>query len=61
MEKHENMTPVEVMDYLRISRTSLHRLMKSGTFPYMKLARKVLFRKADIDRFLESKLVKPKR
>ena len=39
---------------------TLHRLMKSGAFPYIKLARKVLFRKEDIDRFLESKLIKPK-
>jgi excisionase family DNA binding protein len=54
------MTKADVMQYLRISHDTLHRLMRSGAFPYMKLERKVLFRKDDIDRFLESKLVKSK-
>ena len=54
------MTKADVQDYLQISHDTLHRLMKSGSFPYMKLERKVLFRKAEIDRFLESKIIKPK-
>jgi excisionase family DNA binding protein len=61
MDKREFMTQAEVMEYLRVSRTSVHRLMKSGAFPYIKLERKVLFRKRDIDAYLEAHLVNPKR
>jgi len=32
--------------------------MRQKAFPYIKLERKVLFKKADIDRWLESKMVK---
>ena len=58
MDKAVLMTKKEVMEYLRISHDTLHRLMKQRAFPYIKLDRKVLFRKSDIDCFLESKLVK---
>jgi len=58
MKKEGYMTRQDVMEYLQISRMTLHRLMKSHAFPYIKLERKVLFRKADIDKFMESKLVK---
>lgn len=53
------MTKQDVMDYLKISHQTLHRMMKSGAFPYIKLERKVLFRKRDIDAYLEAHLVKP--
>ena len=52
------MTRKEVMQYLRISNDTLHRLMKKNAFPYFKLERKVLFNKRDIDRFLESKIIR---
>lgn len=47
-----------MMEYLRISRGMLDRIMKRRDLPFIKLGKKVLFRKQDIDRFLESKLVK---
>jgi len=52
------MTKQEVLEYLRISHQTLFRLMRKHSFPFIKLDRKVLFRKSDIDKFLESKLVK---
>jgi len=58
MLKEELLTRAQVMEYLKISRTTLQKLMKQKAFPYIKLERKVLFRKKDIDKFLESKLVK---
>jgi len=52
------MTREEVMEYLRISRTSLYWLMKKKAFPYIRLERKLLFKKSDIDAYLEKHLVK---
>ena len=52
------MTKAEVREYLRISRGTLDRIMKSRGLPFIKLEKKVLFRKKDIDRFLEKHLVK---
>lgn len=58
MDKTVLMTKKEVMEYLRISHDTLHRLMKQRAFPYIKLERKVLFKKSDIEKFLESKKVR---
>ncbi len=58
MRKEELLTRDELMDYLKISKGTLYKLMKQKAFPYIKLERKVLFRKKDIDEFLDSKLVK---
>ncbi len=58
MRKEELLTRNDVMDYLKISKGTLYKLMKQKAFPYIKLERKVLFRKKDIDEFLDSKLVK---
>ena len=54
VEKEGFLTREEVMEYLRISRTSLYMLMKSGAFPYYRLERKILFKKSDIDAFMEA-------
>ena len=58
MSPDDIMTKDEVLEYLKISRNILDRLMKNKELPYVKLERRVLFRKKDIDEFLESKLVK---
>ena len=56
MEEDRLLTKKEVQEYLRISRTTLERkVMKE--IPYVKLDRKVLFHKSDIDAWLESKKV----
>jgi excisionase family DNA binding protein len=52
------LTRKEAMEYLRISHGTLHKLMIQHALPYIKLERKVLFRKSEIDKFLESRSVK---
>jgi len=52
------MERAEVMEYLRISRGTLDKLQKRREIPFFKLGKKVVFNKADIDAWLESKRVK---
>ncbi|MDW7759444.1 MAG: helix-turn-helix domain-containing protein [Acidobacteriota bacterium] len=49
-------TKREIAEYLKISLATLERLMKEG-LPHIKLSRRVLFRKADVDAWLESKII----
>jgi excisionase family DNA binding protein len=58
MPTRELLTRSELMEYLRISRGTLDRLMKNRALPFIKLDQKVLFRKKDIDAFLEKRLIK---
>lgn len=58
MNEDDLMTRKQVMEYLKISHQTLHKLMKQKAFPYMKLERKVLFRKSEIDAWLESKKIR---
>ena len=51
----EYMTKAECQEYLRISKSSLEKLVKKG-LPRIKLDRKVIFRKADVDCWLERKV-----
>jgi len=55
--KEELITKIEVQTFLRISKRTLDNLMKAREIPFFKLKRKVLFRKSDIDKWLESKKV----
>jgi excisionase family DNA binding protein len=57
MEK-ELMTKAEVMAFLRISKRTLDQLMKAREIPFFKLKRKVLFKRDDLDRWLETKRVR---
>jgi excisionase family DNA binding protein len=52
----EYLSKKDLSVYLRISRGTVQKLMKQ--IPHIKLGKRVLFRKADIDKFMESKLVK---
>jgi excisionase family DNA binding protein len=52
------LTKKELMEYVRISRGTVDKLMRSRELPYMKIGKKVLFKRTDIDRWLESKRVK---
>jgi excisionase family DNA binding protein len=52
------LTKAELMEYLRISRGTVDKLMKKHELPFIKLEKKVLFRLKDVDRWLESKLIK---
>ena len=55
MAPDDVLTRDEAAAYLKIGRSTLNKLMKSGGLRYIKLTRKVLFRKADIDRWLDAK------
>jgi excisionase family DNA binding protein len=48
----------DVEAYLRIGRRTLDRLIKAREIPFIKLGRRVLFKKADVDAWLESKRIK---
>jgi excisionase family DNA binding protein len=56
----ETLTREQVQEYLKISRGSLLRRMNDpdSPIPYFKLKRHVLFKKADVEAWLESKRVK---
>ena len=56
--ENELMTKAEVMAFLRISKRTLDKLMKAREIPFFKLKRKVLFKRDDIDRWLETKRVR---
>lgn len=58
MNRENLLTKKDVQEYLQVSHGTLDKLMKEKALPYIKLERKVLFRKKDIDEFLESRLVK---
>jgi excisionase family DNA binding protein len=58
MPPEDLMDKAGLMEYLKISRATLQKLMAARAFPYIKFGRRVLFRKADIDAWLESKIVK---
>lgn len=47
----------DLMAYLKISKGTVENLMRQG-LPHIKLERRVLFRREDVDAFLESKIVR---
>jgi excisionase family DNA binding protein len=58
MGSQELMTKAEVMEFLRISKGTLDKLMRRREIRFHKLERKTLFRRSDVEKFLKSKLVK---
>jgi len=61
MAAGEYMRKSELQEYLRISKSSVEKLMREG-MPFIKLeagrSARVIFRKRDIDQWLESKVQK---
>jgi excisionase family DNA binding protein len=50
----------DVMEYLQIrSRTTMFKLLKDG-FPHAKVGKKLIFRQADVDAWLEARIIKPR-
>ena len=49
------MTVAEVADYLRISRASVYRLVRSRQVPVSNVGRQLRFRRDSIDRWLQGK------
>ena len=47
------LTKEETLEYLRISKTTLEYLIKKEGLPFIKWRRKLLFRKSDLDKFLD--------
>jgi excisionase family DNA binding protein len=58
MPEREYLTKQEAQELMRICRATLDRYMASGKLKYIKLEKKVLFRKKDIDTFLNKHLMK---
>ena len=58
MNEGKYMTSAEVMEYLRIRRNTLLKWRRLG-LPFVKVGRKLVYRREDIDRFMERHLVKP--
>lgn len=58
MVVNEYLTKEELRQLIRVSRATLDLIMKRKEVSYIKLRRRVLFKKADVDAWLESKRVK---
>ena len=52
------LTIAELQEYLSCSRAWIYVLMKEHKLPHAKLGGRVYFKKADVDKLLESKMVK---
>ena len=52
----EYLSKKDLMAYLKISAATVGRLMQQG-LPYIKLPRRVLFKREDVDAFLETKKI----
>lgn len=48
------LTTAEVIDYLNVNLRTVYRLLKAGRLPAVRVGRQWRFRKADVDRWLES-------
>jgi excisionase family DNA binding protein len=51
-------TVEQLREYLSCSRGFVYRLMKDHKLPHVQLGRRIYFRKKDVDKFMESKLMK---
>lgn len=60
MDQNEFMTSAEVEKYLAISRTILWKLRLSGDLRFVRYRRKIYYRKADVERFIEKHSFGPK-
>ena len=48
------------MEYIQVrSRTTMFKLIKDG-FPHARIGKKLIFRKADVDAWIEARVVKPR-
>ena len=56
VQEDELLTKEEAAKYLRVSRATLGRIMKEIT--HIKIGRRVLFRKSDIEKYLQKKTIK---
>ncbi len=52
--KNELMNIAMVMDFLHCSRMTLYRRCKNGDLPFVKVNRRILFRKRDLESWLDA-------
>jgi len=60
MNEDRFMTSKEARTYLSISHTTLWKLMNNREIPFVRFNRKVLFRKSELDAFIEAHTVPKK-
>ena len=58
MPDREYFTKAEAAEYTRLSRATIDRMRKSGQLRYIKVGKKVVFRRSDIDKFMAARVVK---
>lgn len=56
--EHDVLTIEELQTYLSCSRGFVYTLMRDHKLPHAKIGKRVYFRKKDVDKLLESRLVK---
>ena len=54
------LTREDVMTILRISKPTLHKLMKEKKLRYVKVNRRVLFREEDLKKFINNHVIEAK-
>lgn len=54
----ELLTPDEVVKILKITKRTLYHYTKSGIIPFVRLRKRIRFRKEDIDQFIQNRLSK---
>ena len=54
----ELLTFRETLEALRIGRNTLFKLIKSRALPHVRIGKKIFFKRADLDRFIEKQTVK---
>lgn len=57
---NELLTVEEVADYLNYAKASIYGLVHKKDLPYIKTGKKILFKKKDIDSWIEDRKVKTK-
>ncbi|MEI6570271.1 MAG: helix-turn-helix domain-containing protein [Actinomycetes bacterium] len=57
--KIELLTPLEVAGAMRVSTMTVYRLVKSGEIPAIRVGKHLRIRLADLNNYLESRMVTP--
>ncbi len=55
--EHDLLNKEELLEFLRVSRRSLDRMIERREFPFIKLGRRILFKKSDIEAWIETKKI----
>lgn len=58
MKENELITRKELIEYLRISMGTLQAMMKNREIPYYRLKKRIIFRKSEINEWLNEKKIK---